>query len=59
VARAPEVLLPDAAALVALPPVPRAEAGALATRWVLRLTLVALVALALLCAIGPHIPAGE
>lgn len=59
VARAPELALPDAAAPVALPASRGSEAGEFATRWVLRLTVAALVALALLCAIGPHIPAGE
>jgi hypothetical protein len=29
-----------------------------ASKWLLRITLIMLVALALLCAIGPHIPAG-
>lgn len=28
-------------------------------RWILRLTVAALAALAVLCAVGPHIPAGE
>jgi hypothetical protein len=35
------------------------EASELATRWVMRWTWFVLVALALLCAIGPHIPSGE
>ncbi|HEX3473643.1 MAG TPA: hypothetical protein VHT91_01310 [Kofleriaceae bacterium] len=47
VVRAPEVQLPPAAAPVALPPADRS------------LTVVALAALAVLCAVGPHIPAGE
>jgi hypothetical protein len=29
------------------------------TRWILRLTVAVLAALAVLCAVGPHIPAGE
>jgi len=59
VARAPEVQLPAAAAAVALSPADGSQASALATRWILRLTMVALAALAVLCAVGPHIPAGE
>lgn len=35
------------------------EASARATRWVMTIAVVMLVALALICAIGPHIPAGE
>lgn len=35
------------------------EASAFATKWVMRATWFVLVALALLCAIGPHIPSGE
>ncbi len=35
------------------------EASARATRWVMTLTFVMLAMLALICAIGPHIPAGE
>lgn len=61
---------PDPVALIELPasahPVslPRAvlrstEAGALATRWVMRATFFLLLALVLLCLIGPHIPSGE
>jgi hypothetical protein len=34
-------------------------AGEVATRWVMRLALFALLVLALVCAIGPHIPSGE
>jgi hypothetical protein len=59
VARAPEVRLPAAAAPVALPAADGSEASALATRWILRLTAVVLAELAVLCAVGPHIPAGE
>jgi hypothetical protein len=56
-----EVVLPDEAQAVSLP---RAEvrtnlASAGATRWVLTVTIVMLVALVLLLLIGPHIPAGE
>ena len=60
VSRPPEVRLPAAAAAVALPqPEARAaEAGELATRWIMRLTLLVLLALVVLCAVGPHIPAG-
>jgi len=35
------------------------EASAFATRWVMRLTVLLLVALAVLCVVGPHIPSGE
>ena len=35
------------------------EASTRATRWVMTFTWVVLAILALLCAIGPHIPAGE
>ncbi|TMQ05850.1 MAG: hypothetical protein E6J90_16240 [Deltaproteobacteria bacterium] len=50
--------LPAVAAVVELP---RAEvwAGDFATRWILRLTVLALAALAVLCLVGPHIPGGE
>ncbi len=58
-ARAPEVRLPVIAEPVALPAVDRSEASAFATRWILRLTVAVLAALAVLCAVGPHIPAGE
>lgn len=60
VVRAPDVELPAVAAPVALPSAPSStEAGALATRWVMRLTMVLLAALAILCVVGPHIPSGE
>lgn len=60
VTRTPEVPLPGAAAPVELPAAERStEASELATRWILRLTVVLLAALAVLCAVGPHIPAGE
>lgn len=35
------------------------EASAFATKWVMIATFVVLVALVVLCAVGPHIPAGE
>lgn len=50
--------LPVGAALIELPR-PDGWAGAFATRWVLRLTMLALAALAVLCLVGPHIPGGE
>ena len=75
VARDPEVELPPAAAPVALSPADPSQASASkrggdpadfargegrspsgSTRWILRLTVAAL---AVLCAVGPHIPAGE
>jgi len=61
VSRPPEVELPAGAAPVALPraEVVTTEAGAFVTRWVMRLTIVLLLALAVLCAVGPHIPSGE
>ena len=34
-------------------------AGARATRWVMTACFVMLALLALICAIGPHVPAGE
>lgn len=55
--RAPEVQLPTTASPVALP-LDAGGASELATRWVLRLTFALLTMFALLCAIGPHIPAG-
>jgi hypothetical protein len=52
--------LPAVAAVVELPRAEEwAEASALATRWMLRLTVVALAVLAVLCLVGPHIPGGE
>jgi hypothetical protein len=61
IARSPEVELPAGAAPVALPhaQVVTSEASELATRWVMRLTVLLLFALAVLCAVGPHIPSGE
>ena len=55
------VELPSVATVVELPRSDEllAAAGAFATRWVMRLTMLVLAALALLCLIGPHIPAGE
>jgi small neutral amino acid transporter SnatA (MarC family) len=46
------VALPDAQAL-------RSQAGELATRWVMRATWLLLLALAVLCTVGAHIPSGE
>jgi hypothetical protein len=59
VTRAPEVELPASAAPVALSSTDATQAGAFATRWVMRITVLLLFALAVLCAVGPHIPAGE
>jgi hypothetical protein len=36
-----------------------AEAGAFATRWVMRATFFVLFVLVVLCLVGPHIPSGE
>ena len=60
--RPAEVRLPPSAMPVALPRAIAAtgtEASEFATRWILRLTLLMLALLAVLCAVGPHIPAGE
>jgi hypothetical protein len=54
-----EVDLPAVTRPVALPAVAAGQAGELVTRWILRITLVMLLALAVLCAVGPHIPSGE
>lgn len=53
--------LPPGIDPVALPRVTlrSTEASERATWWVMRATWLVLLALALLCAIGPHIPAGE
>ena len=61
VSRAPEVDLPAAADVVELSGETElaGQASELATRWILRLTVLMLAAFAVLCAIGPHIPAGE
>jgi len=60
VIRAPETRRPAAAATVDLPRGDAgAQAGELATRWVLWLTVLLLALLAVLCMVGPHIPAGE
>jgi len=64
VVRAPDpvvIELPELAAAVTLPraQVHTTEAGAFATRWVMRATLLLLLALVILCMIGPHIPSGE
>lgn len=58
ISRAAEVRLPEAAVSVALPRDDASGAGEFATRWVLRLTMLLLAAFAVLCAVGPHIPAG-
>lgn len=57
VSREPAVELPAGAAPDAQ--AVSSEAGAFATRWVMRLTVLLLFALAVLCAVGPHIPSGE
>ena len=61
VSREPEVELPEAAAPVSLPSaqVITTQAGEFSTRWVMRFTVLLLLALAVLCVVGPHIPAGE
>jgi hypothetical protein len=60
VVRAADVELPATAARVALPNAPDSSAASeLATRWVLRIAMVLLAALALLCVVGLHIPSGE
>ena len=60
VVRVADVELPVTARPVALPNAPASsEASALATRWVLRIAMVLLAALALLCMVGLHIPSGE
>ena len=59
VARPPELELPAAAAPVTLSGAQTGLAGELATRWMLRITLVLLFALVVLCAVGLHIPSGE
>ena len=35
------------------------EASAGSTRWVMGVTFFVLIALAIICAVGPHIPTGE
>jgi len=61
VARPTVVALPATADFVALPDAEalRTQAGDLASRWVMRATWLVLLALAVLCVVGPHIPAGE
>ena len=56
-----EIVLPAQAMPVSLPRAQliSSEASELATRWVLRATILVLFALAVLCMVGPHIPAGE
>jgi hypothetical protein len=46
------VALPDAGAV-------GMQAGELSSRWVMRATWLMLLALAVLCVVGPHIPSGE
>ena len=55
------IVLPAQAMPVALPRAQliSSEASELATRWVLRATMLVLFALAVLCMVGPHIPSGE
>lgn len=58
--RESDVQLPESAQAVALPQaIELMGASDVATRWMLRLTVVVLAVFALLCAIGPHIPGGE
>jgi hypothetical protein len=59
VTREPAHELPPGAAPVALSDEAHGQAGELSTRWMLRLTVLLLLAFAVLCAVGPHIPAGE
>jgi len=61
VERPAEVALPASAQPVGLPDARAiaAQAGALSSRWVMRATWLMLFALAVLCLVGPHIPAGE
>lgn len=58
----PEAIeLPEVAQAIELPQAQLRTrfASARATRWVLTFVWIVLGVLALLCAIGPHIPAGE
>ena len=61
VARPIQVALPATTDAVALPDAEalRTQAGDLSSRWVMRATWLVLFALAVLCLVGPHIPAGE
>jgi hypothetical protein len=61
VSREPQLELPAGATPVALSSaeVVTTQANAVATRWVMRITALLLFALAVLCAVGPHIPSGE
>lgn len=61
VARPLVVALPATTDAVALPDAEavRTQAGELSSRWVLRATWLMLLALAVLCLVGPHIPSGE
>ncbi len=60
VEQAPAGPIDDGTGPVELPPAPRlsSEASATSTKWMLRITFLMLLALALLCTIGPHIPSG-
>ena len=59
--RPAEVVLPASALPVGLPDarVISSQAGALTSRWVMRATWLMLLALGVLCLVGPHIPSGE
>ena len=61
VERPAEVVLPASAQAVGLPDARAisAQAGELTSRWVMRATWLMLLALAILCLVGPHIPSGE
>ena len=56
-----EVELPDTAGPVRLPKaqLQSNEASARSTKLVMTITFIMLAVLALICAIGPHIPSGE
>jgi len=60
----PYTPITEASGVVELPRLPRAivrtnEAGTRSTKWVMTATWLMLAILALICAIGPHIPSGE
>lgn len=57
----PVVELPPGADPVALPKatLESSEASARSVKWVYIFTFLTLAALAIICAVGPHIPAGE
>ncbi|HEX4419521.1 MAG TPA: hypothetical protein VH165_16525 [Kofleriaceae bacterium] len=58
VSRPEAVVLPPSAEPVTLPDPAVHEASATATRWVMRIMVVMLLALAVLCTVGLHIPSG-